>query len=146
MNQLLREENMETVGLTMVWNTINGLKPKNVHIKKNPQGNQCAHSTLAKESFNMCKQLAIRYGTLYPKQDDPPMPPPLRLTEIIDDDDDLTLEESTTTAATPINDTNNTDLPPEFDPENLMLLIGSKLPGGTRRTISAVSDQDEQAR
>ena len=60
----------------------------------------------------------------------------------IDDDDDLTLEESTTTAATPINDTNNTDLPPEFDPENLMLLIGSKLPGGTRRTISAVSDQE----
>ena len=74
---MLREDNKEPVGLTTIRNTVILLRPKMVRIKTIPQGNQCAHSTWVKASFNFCKQLAILFGKLDPNEPDPPMPPPL---------------------------------------------------------------------
>ena len=50
------------------------LKPKKVRIQTIPQGTQDASSAWAKASFNLCKQLAIRFQVLDPMTPDPPMP------------------------------------------------------------------------
>ena len=73
-NKMLREDNKKPVGLNTIRNTVILLRPKLVRIKTIPQGNQCAHSTWDKASFNFCKQLAIRFGKLDPNEPDPPMP------------------------------------------------------------------------
>ena len=77
-NQLLVEDGKEPVGLSTIRNTALRLKPKEIRVRTIPQGNQCAHSTWAKASFALCKQLAIRFGVLDPLKPDPPMSPPLK--------------------------------------------------------------------
>mgnify|MGYP003335063525 CR=1 FL=1 len=91
-------------------------------MKKRPQGTNDPHSEWAKASFNIAKQLAIRYGKLDPRRDpDPPMPP---REENNEDNAEPQFTSSENPAASTAASTTKSvfgpePLPPFFDPAQL---------------------------
>ena len=79
-NAELKKDGLEEVGASCVRDTYYRLCPEIIPIRKVAMGTNDAHSSWAKASFNISKQLAICFGVLDPLVIlDPPMPDPLPL-------------------------------------------------------------------
>jgi len=79
-NAELKQDGLEEVGASCVRDTYYRLCPEIIPIRKVAMGTNDAHSSWAKASFNISKQLAICFGILDPLVIlDPPMPDPLPL-------------------------------------------------------------------
>ena len=78
LNKELIKDGLESVGRTCVRECYLRLKPEVIPIRKVAQGTNDAYSPWCRASFNICKQLAIRFDVLDPNvTDDPAMPAPI---------------------------------------------------------------------
>ena len=128
LNHALAQDGKTIVGRSAVRQCYLRLKPVKIKVKKRPQGTNDPYSEWSKASFNIAKQLAIRYGKLDPRcEPDPPMPP--REEKNNDDYTDPQFDScenpTATTAASTASSTTESDfigpkpLPPYFDPNQL---------------------------
>ena len=82
LNEELKADNKEEVGISCVREAYLRLEPETILIRKVAMGTNDAHSPWALVSFSSFKQLAVSFGVLDPRvTPDPPMPPPLQTNE-----------------------------------------------------------------
>ena len=138
LNEELKADNKEEVGISCVREAYLRLEPETILIRKVAMGTNDAHSPWALASFNLFKQLAVSFGVLDPRvTPDPPMPPPLQTNEnaIVALEDSVDLEDSVALVIAPTHPhhppqepeavkTRKTPRPPQRDTNHELIPTG----------------------